>query len=138
MGRSMGAIVWCSCLLTAASCRDAPARSEASEQVVAAELTERMPAITRCWSAGHKRGSYLTGDDHLLRISILPNGTVKTAFADSAHHQHPVGSCVRSAFDGLRFAAQPHKTTIAIPLKLGSSVQTPGAGAPFKEDAAAP
>ena len=120
------------------ACSDKAELVEATPEAMASEVGERLEAIARCWTAGDKRGSHLTGEEQLLRISVQPTGKVKTAFADAAHNKHPVGSCTRSAFDGLRFAPRSAPTVIEVPLHLGASVQTPTAGTPTASQVASP
>ena len=125
----------CLMAMLGASCSDKRELQEAGVDAVADEVSERLPAIARCWTAGAKRGSHLPGDEHLLRITVVATGKVKTAFADAAHNKHPVGSCARSAFDGLRFLPRSAPIVIEVPLALGASVDEPTAGTPTASQA---
>ncbi len=135
--RCVGILALLALATAGTACSERKTLPEANLDVVAAELAERLPAIGRCWTAGDKRGSHMPGDRQLLRITVLPTGKVKTAFADMAHNKHPVGSCVRSAFDGLRFAPRDDEAVIEIPLELGASVDEPKAGPPTASQASA-
>lgn len=119
------------------ACRDKRELEEATTEAVAGELAQRLPAIARCWTKGAERGSHLPGDEQLLRVQVLTTGKVKVAFADAAHNKHPVGSCVRSAFDGMRFQPCEAEVVIDVPLQLGASVEAPTAGTPTASQAAA-
>ena len=109
------------CSLT--GCSDSAPLALASEASVGASVQARMGEVKHCWSAGDKKKSWLAGEVQTLHVDVLATGKVKATFNKPENNKHPVGSCMRSALDGLRFQPAEQGLLVKLPVRLGRPSQ---------------
>lgn len=105
-------------LVSAAGCRSGSAPVVADQTAVEAAVMARMGDITRCFEAGAAKGSRLSGETQTLDVEVLATGKVRASFHSQANDKHPVGACVRSALDGLRFQPRGEPARFSVDVSL--------------------
>lgn len=80
----------------------------------------RMADLKHCWTKGEEKRSFLAGDVQTLKVEVNTKGKVRVRFDDPANDKHPVGSCMRTALDGLRFAPRDAPVQLDVPVRLGA------------------
>lgn len=102
------------------ACEDkGPPPPTASQVQAETTVRAKMGDLKHCWESGHKKKSYLAGEVQTLRMKVAAKGTVDVDFADPKNSKHPVGACMLSQLDGLRFAPSAAPATFDVPVRLG-------------------